>query len=182
MAIFSRIPKWADLVSVYAVIVFIVYSWTLLNFFWVYPSWLHFMNVGEILNVLAYSLATNFLESLLVMAAPLVVAILLPQKWFYDAFVAKGLALVLPGLGYMMYVAFQFQEKLDYPSEALDWAPVVLVATLVLVFLAGRVHLLRRTLEIFADRATIFLFLSIPASLVSILIIIVVLASRALNA
>lgn len=182
MAIFSRIPKWAALAPVYAVIVFIVYSWTLLNFFWVYPSWLYFLNIGEILNVLAYSLATNFLESLVVLAAPIVVAVVLPQKWFYDAFIAKGLALVLPGLGYMMYVAFQFQSKLDYPSEALDWFPVVLAGTLLLVFLVGRARLLRKVIEVIADRATIFLYLSIPASLLSILAVVVVLAWRWLNA
>jgi hypothetical protein len=182
LAIFNRIPKWAQIAPVYAVIVLVVYSWMLISFFWVYPSWLRFLNLGEILNVLAYSLVNSFLESLAVVIVPVIVAIVLPSKWFYDAFVARSLALILPGLGYMMYIAFQFQEKLDYPSAALDWAPVVLAATLLLVFIVGRVQLLRKVLEGFADRATIFLFLSIPASVLSIISVGIVLGWRWLNA
>ena len=152
-------------------IVFTIYSWTLLWFFWKYPSWLYFMNIGEILTVLAYSLATNFFESLLVLAAPFALAVVLPRKWFYDAFVARGIALVLPILGYMMYIAFQFESKLDYPTEALNWAPVILAATLLLVFIVGRVSFLRKAIELFADRATIFIYLTIPLSLVSVLVV-----------
>jgi hypothetical protein len=157
----------------YAVIVFTVYSWTLLWFFWKYPSWLYFLNIGEILTVLAYSLATNFFESLLVLAALLALAVILPKKWLSDVFAARGMALALPVLGYMMYVAYQFQSKVDYPSDALNWAPLVLAASILLAFLAGWLSPLRKALDIFADRATIFLYFSIPLSLVSILVIIV---------
>ena len=173
MAIFNRFPKAAQIAAVYAVIVFTVYSWTLLWFFWKYPSWLYFLNIGEILTVLAYSLATNFFESLVVLAAPVAVAVVLPKKWFYDVFVARGIALVLPILGYMMYIAFQFESKLDYPTEALNWTPVIVAVTLLLVFVVGRVDFLRKTIEIFADRATIFIYLTIPLSLVSVLVVVV---------
>ena len=173
MAIFNRLPKVAQIAAVYAVIVFTVYSWTLLWFFWKYPSWLYFLNIGEILTVLAYSLATNFFESLVVLIAPLAVTVILPKKWFYDAFVARGVALVLPILGYMMYIAFQFESKLDYPTEALNWAPVILAVTLLLVFVVGRVGFLRKVIEVFADRATIFIYLTIPLSLISVLVVVV---------
>jgi hypothetical protein len=171
LAIFNRIPKAAQIAAVYAVIVFTIYGWTLLWFFWKYPSWLYFLNIGEILTVLAYSLATNFFESLLVLAAPVALAVVLPKKWFYDVFVARGLALVLPILGYMMYIAFQFESKLDYPTEILNWAPVILGATLLLIFVVGKVGFLHKALEIFADRATIFIYLSIPLSIISILVV-----------
>ena len=173
MAIFNRFPKAAQIAAVYAVIVFTVYSWTLLWFFWKYPSWLYFLNIGEILTVLAYSLATNFFESLVVLAAPVAMAVVLPKKWFNDVFVARGIALVLPILGYMMYIAFQFESKLDYPTEALNWAPVIVAATLLLVFVVGRVGFLRKAIEIFADRATIFIYLTIPLSLISVLVVVV---------
>jgi len=173
LAIFNRLPKVAQIAAVYAVIVFTVYSWTLLWFFWKYPSWLYFLNIGEILTVLAYSLATNFFESLVVLIAPLAVTVILPKKWFYDAFVARGVALVLPILGYMMYIAFQFESKLDYPTEALNWAPVILAVTLLLVFVVGRVGFLRKVIEVFADRATIFIYLTIPLSLISVLVVVV---------
>jgi hypothetical protein len=173
LAIFNRLPKAAQIAAVYSVIVFVVYSWTLLWFFWKYPSWLYFLNIGEIATVLAYSLATNFFESLLVLVAPLILAVILPKKWFYDAFVAQGIALVLPILGYMMYIAYQFESKLDYPTQELNWAPVILLATLLLVFVVGKVVFLRKALEFFADHSTIFIYISVPISLISVLVVVI---------
>jgi hypothetical protein len=173
LAISKRLPQVAQIAAVYAVIVFVIYSWTLLWFFWKYPSWLYFLKLGEILTVLAYSLATNFFESLVVLAAPVVAAVILPRKWFCEAFIARGIALVLPILGYMMYLAFQFEAKLDYPSDALNWAPAVLALTLLFVFVVGRVNFFRRVLEFVGDRATIFIYLSIPFSLISVGVVVV---------
>src|SRR5512140_447536 len=100
----SKIPTWQQIVPVYAVIVLVIYTWTILWFFWKLPSWTFFLNVGEMLTMLAYSLATNFAESLLVLCGPLVLGLVLPRKWFSEVFVARGAALSLAGLGYMMFL------------------------------------------------------------------------------
>lgn len=173
MAIYNRIPKLAQIAALYALIVFTVYSWTLLWFFWKVPGWLYYLSIGEIITSLGYSLATNFLESLVALAIPVFLAIILPKSWFYDLFVARGAALMLPGLGYMMYVAFQFQSKLDYPSEVLNLYPVVFGLLLILTFLVGRIRFLSKSLEFLGNQATIFLYFSIPVSLLSILVIII---------
>jgi hypothetical protein len=169
LAIFNRLPKAAQIAALYALIVFTIYSWTVLWFFFKIPGWLYYLSIGEIFTSLAYSLATNFFESLVVLAIPVFLAVVLPKKWFYDLFVARGAALILPGLVYMMYVAFQFQSKLDYPSEILNWYPAVLALVIILAFLVGRVPFLCKALETLGDRATVFLYLSIPIGLVSIL-------------
>ena len=173
MAIFSRFPKWTQIAALYALIVFAVYSWTLIWFFWKIPGWLYYLSIGEILTSLAYSLATNFLESLAVVLIPIFLAVVLPKKWFLDQFVARGAALILPGLGYMMYIAFQFQSKLDYPGNALNLYSFVLGLLVILTFLVGQVRFLSKALEFLGNQATIFLYLSIPISLLSILVIII---------
>ena len=71
----KRIPSWGKIVPVFAVIVLIVYAWTIIWFFWKLPSWLFFLNAGEILTAFAYSLATNLAESLVVLCAPLLLAL-----------------------------------------------------------------------------------------------------------
>lgn len=173
MAIFKRIPPASQIAAVYAVIMFTIYTWTILWFFWKYPSWAFFLTIDEILVELAYSLANCFAESLVVLFFPVVAAVILPKKWFYDGFIARGVALVLPILGYMMYMAYQINGELDYPSRELDWAPVVLVATLLLVFLAGKPGWLRTALEALADRMTIFIYLFVPLSILSIVVVVI---------
>jgi len=160
---------------VYAVIVLMIYAWTMLWFFWKLPSWLYFLTAGEILTSFAYAMATNFAESLAVLCAPVILGIVLPKRWFYDVFVARGASLVMAGLGYMMYVAYQFRTKDSYPSLSLKpWSfALALLLILLFVFLVGRIVLLRKIFEFVADRATIFLYISIPLSLLSIIVILV---------
>ena len=171
LPIFKRIPGWGQVLPVYAVVVLMVYSWTGLWFFWKLPSWLFFLSAGEILTAGAYSLATNLLESLTVLCAPFIASIVLPRRWFYDRFVARGTALVASGLGYMMHVAYQFKSKDDYPSLNLKpfSVAVALVAVLLIVVLAGRIPIVRKAIEGLADRATIFLYILVPLSIVALL-------------
>lgn len=175
MGIFKRFPRWDQIAPVYAVIVLMIYTWTIMWFFWKLPSWLFFMNISEILITLMYSLAVNFIESLVILCAPVFLGVVLPRKWFYDSFVSRGTALALTGLGYMMYVVWQFQTKNDYPSNLLKTSPLVLAGVIILsiVFLAGKFSVSKRALEVIGEKATIFLYVSIPISVISLAVVIV---------
>ena len=134
---------------------------------------MYFLSISEILTIFAYTIATNLLESLLVLLAPITLSLLLPKKWFCDAFVVRGTTLVMLGLGYMMYFATRFTDVNDYPAAMIKVTPYVLVIILVLVFLLGRIGFLSRIIEAFANRAVILLYLSIPASIISLVIVII---------
>jgi cytochrome bd-type quinol oxidase subunit 1 len=97
----------------------------------------------------------------------------LPKKWFRDVFVARGASLAILGLAYMIYLANQFQTKEDYPSISLKLWSVSLAVGLIMLgtFFAGRISVVRKILEVFSDRATIFLYISIPLSLISLLVV-----------
>jgi hypothetical protein len=174
-SILKRFPGWTQIVPVYAVIAFILYAWTLLWFFWKLPGWLFFLNVGNILSALAYALATNLAESLVVLGGVLILAWILPGRWFRDLFVARGAALCIAGLGYMMFLADQFKNKIDYPKLPLAaWSvPLALIAIALIVYGCGRIGVVRKVLEAIADRATIFVYILVPASLISLIVILV---------
>ena len=97
----------------------------------------------------------------------------LPRKWLHDVFVARGGTLAIAGLAYMMYVASQFTSKDGYPTLTLKpWSlAVVLVLIAVLVYLAGRSRLVRGIVEGIADRATIFLYIYMPLSVLALLLV-----------
>lgn len=171
--ILQRFPDRTQILPVYAVAAFIVYAWALLWFFWKVPGWLYYLSVGDVLAALTYVLATNLAESLLVLCAPLILAAILPKRWFRDVFVARGASLCIAGLGYAMFLADTFKSKIDYPALSLHaWTvPVVLIAIALLVYACGRISLVRRVLEVIADRATIFVYILVPASLLSLVAI-----------
>ena len=173
MVIFNRLPSLKQILPVYAICVIIIYTWTTLWFLWIFPSWLFFMTAGEIALVYAYVLATNFVESLLVICIPIVLSFVLPQKWFRDSFVARGTALVVLGLGYAMILASQFQSRDDYPGIFLKvWSVALALGVIaLLVFIVEKVPFLTKAGENVAERATIFLFVYIPLSLISLVIV-----------
>ena len=169
MAIFRKLPGWNQILPVYAVIVLILYTWTILWFFWKIPSWLLFMNLGELLSAFSFAMLTNLLESLVALILVLLPALLLPTRWFSDAFTARGTILAAASLGWLMLVAQQFQIKADYPSALIQWSPLVLAAIFILSVLAGMHPGVRKLIASLADRLTVFLFVSVPLSLLALI-------------
>jgi hypothetical protein len=171
LAIFNRFPKWPQVVAAYSVIVLVIYSWTILWFFWKLPGWLFFLSIGEILTIFAYSMMTNLFESLLVLCLPLGLCLILPRKWFSDVFVARSVIITLSVLGYAAYILTQFQSREDYPGGVVRLIPIVFLVSLLLAFLAGKVKILVKVIDFFAEQATIFLYITIPVSLVCLVVV-----------
>jgi hypothetical protein len=172
-SIIKKFPHWKQIALVYAVAVVMIYAWSLLHFFWRLPSWLYFSTVGEIVVILAYLFSVNFLESILVLLAPVFMSIILPQKWFHDRFVTKGILLVSLGMGYLLYFDGKIRADAPFPYELAKWTPLIFVPILVLVFLLDRVGFIGRILEELADRLTIFLYIFVPLTAVSLLIVLI---------
>jgi hypothetical protein len=148
-----------------------VYGWTIILFSYRLTGWLYSLNIDEILNILAYSISVNLLESLVVLAGVVVLGAALPKKLFRDVFVSSGASLSILALGLMMYTASQFNTKEYYPAEIIRWSPIILAGIALVTFTISRVKFLRRSIEWFADRATIFLYISIPLSLACLIVV-----------
>ena len=173
MVIFKRFPPLAQVASVYSFIVLVIYTWTILWFFWRLPGWLYFLSVGEILVVFAYSMMTNLFESLLILCLPLGLSLVLPRKWFSDVFTTRSIVVVFTTLAYAVYILTQFGSRDDYPNEIVRLIPVVLLFSVVLAFLVGKVGILVKAIDFFAKQTIVFLYITIPISLVSSLVVLV---------
>ena len=171
LSITEKIPKLQDIVPVYAVIVMMIYPWTLTRYFWKLSSWILFASVGDLAALFAYMVVVNLLESILVLLVPLAMSVVLPQRWFYDRFKTRSISLVLFGLGFLIYLNRNLHADAPFPLTLVRWIPLAAVAILVLVFLVDQVGFLRKVLEEVANRLTVFLYISIPISAVSLLVI-----------
>ncbi len=167
----SRLPTVQQLAAVYSVIVLIVYGWTIYWYLWKLPSWLYFMTLGEMLVAFSYAMVVNILESLLVLLLPVLLCFLLPRLWFREQFVARGAMLVIPSLVALMKYLTVI-TRLQALPPGLGWmTALVTIGIAFLVFLTGRIVFLRKVMEEIANRATIFLYIFMPISLVSILVV-----------
>ena len=173
MKIIRKVPKLEDIAPVYAVIVIMIYPWTLTRFFWKLPSWILFASVGDLAAIVSYMVVINLLESILVLLVLIAISILLPRKWFYDRFQTRSVALVLFGVSYLIYLNMNFQAGSAYLQTLIRWIPAAIVVILMLMFLVERVNFLRGALEELASRLTIFLYISIPVSVISLVVVLV---------
>lgn len=167
----NRLPGFQQAAAVFGVIVLVVYGWTIYWYLWKLPSWLYFLSLSEMLAAFAYAMAVNFLESVLVLLIPILLSLCLPIRWFHDQFVARGTTLVvllLIALAQYLQVITGLQ---DIPPGMGRAVLLAMAGIVFLVFLVGRIGLLRKAVEEIASRAVIFNYIFVPLSALSLLVV-----------
>jgi len=168
----SRLPPSASTLPVFAVISFLVYGWTLVIFFWKIPSWLMMLTLGEIFANLAYAMTAALLESLVILGLFLLISIILPDAMMKDVFVTRGTVAALIGLGSIMLYMYRFSEiGYSFLDKLVPWTLSSLALTLLLTFLAPRIPFIVRLAAWISDRVTVFVYIFLPISLVSLAVV-----------
>ena len=173
MSIKNKLPRLAQVYPVYAIIVLLTYSWTIYWALWKLPSWLDFLPLGEIGAIFCYLMATNLIESLLALLGVVIVSLVLPQKWFRDLFVSRGSVLAASVLISIMVFEYHFDKPADYFDKFPLYLPLILLIAGVLAFFAGWIRVVCKGVEVLAENAVIFIFISLPISLLSLTVVIV---------
>ena len=174
MMLGRRLPAWKEVAAVYGIAVLIIYAWSLVWFFWKYPSWILFLNSGEIYALLAYVLTVNFMESLFVLFFPIAASIFLPLKWFHDQFIARGSALVISILVFFILMANQFDGRTKFNQNLIELLIIpYTIFTLFFVFAAGKNIIMHTVIENIADRTIVFIYISGFLSIISLITVII---------
>ena len=166
----KRLPNFHDVVCVYAVIASMLFTWSLLLFFWYLPSWLHFMTLGDVLAVFSYVMASSFFESLAFLLFLLFLCFSLPPNYLRNEFVARGTSITLCVIGLIM-IYFRVNNagitKILFSEVGIGLALAIIIISLLLT----KIDRVRWALMELSDRLTIFLFILIPLSIFSLLVI-----------
>lgn len=170
----QRFPKLQEILPVYAVIATIVFGWSLVTFFWKLPSWLFFLNIGEILTILAYTFSTDLLESLAWLGILLFLAFVLPDVLLRNKFAERGSSLSLVTLGSLAIFVNRYEEVGSQLANYLIlWMGVTLLLAIFLAYLGSRVRVIGSGILWFTDRLIVFLFLLIPIGVLSLIVILI---------
>ena len=173
----KRFPSPGEIIQAFAFIAFLVYGRILYFFAWKLPSWLVNLKLGEIFSVLSYSLVFAFLECLGLTLILLAICFVLPSKWFRNEFVARSTWLIIVWLvSIMIYFARMSSLGTDLGLTVVDYMYPWIIVTLGIAALAGfastRIRVMRTAALWFADRAIIFLFIFLPASLIGLIVMV----------
>lgn len=140
------------------------------------PSWLKYMTLGEILVITAYALAFALIESLVITVLLLILSLVFPVKVFRDKFIPQGSILVLVA----GFVAVMLQENMSevyhLKIRQLTTYPIIgILAVVVMIFVLSwifdRLSILTRLIQSIAERMTVFSYIYVPISVVSLVIV-----------
>jgi hypothetical protein len=171
----DRLPDSQSIRNVFAVIVTLVYSWTLFISFYQLPSWLFYLNVREILSLYAYSFAVDLLDSLLLLALVLLLEMTVFILANKEKFQSRAITIVLILLGSLMLRLSLFPAYEDvgvFVSGELIWWVLTFLLGLALILVVQKTGLIRSLLNGLASRAVVFLYIYLPLSFISLVIVV----------
>lgn len=174
MGIFkNRLPKWQDIFIVLGVIVFVVFSWSVRGFLFVFPSIVLRYATGEILAIFSYMMAFALVESLLIIGCLVLVSAALPRMWFREGFSYKGFLVVFVGsITSILYQSFLGSEFLEVKTYFL-WVGVFILTVILLILLFHIIQSWHVVLVSIAERFTIFAYLYIPIGFIGLSVVII---------
>jgi len=167
----KQLPTRDNILPVYAVITFVIYGWSLYWFLHELPAWIQYLYLSEILAIYLYVLMVNLFESLLILLLMLTLCVLLPAKWFYSEFTYRGVMLSLFTIAYLAALIVRRSQILEFSTNMINWFPLILFAALLFINLLERFSFFKKAVVNFADRATVFLYINVPVSIIAIVII-----------
>jgi hypothetical protein len=178
----SRLPLKDEILSVFNVMLFVVFGWSVRGFLFVLPSFLLYFRLGDIIAILFYMLGFALIESLFLTGGLLVGSLLLPAKWLKIGFGYKGFLIIFVatiGLilfqGYYKYGFFETLIKNDYSTLRPVFIGFIVsiftLAGLLWLFRDGRSRL-RNYLLVFIEQFGVFAYIYIPLGVIGVIVVV----------
>jgi hypothetical protein len=165
------LPSKVDIISVYSIIAFMIYSWTMITFFYTLPSWIKYLTVKEIVIIFAYAMIVDLFESIMVLAGFLFLYFLLPKSLLKEDFAIHGTWLAISCLGVLM---LYFVPSLDLEHQIKNpwlWLVITFFLAILSTIFFSRLSFMKKFAHFFLDRMPAFLVIFAPVSVISLLII-----------
>jgi|SRR5215208_6302628 len=173
IALRKKLPPFHETWRLYATIVFLVYGWTSLAFFWKVPSWLYFLDSGEIVSILAYALSSTVFESVIILLLFVLASLVLPASWLRNKFVIRGSIVFYSLTFWVVFLTLSSLLQLPTTNDLLTFAMGFPLTAGLGMILVDKIPLVYRFMDYLSKQLTIFLYLWLPLSVVGILILIV---------
>ena len=167
--ILARLPSFDQVVVAVGTLELFIFSWSLRGFFYRAPSYILYMNIVQILAVLAYYMAFALLETLLVLVVLAAVSAVLPARFFKDNF-AVG---TFPTILVLAVSSYFLQQQLTDAYPGIKFIVLWLGGTVALAAaLAGLfmfVPIIKKWVGLLVEQISIFAYLYTFIGVVSLI-------------
>lgn len=154
--------------------VFLIQIWSIYNVLRAVPSWALAMDSWTLVGTIAYTQAFALIESLFILALLVLLAFILPGKFYRDRFVAQSsVALILAAAGAIL-AHFKGAELGIWSTRGfLVWSGIMFVLIGVASLLLTRFDGFRRGIESLAERMQVLATVYIVIGIISVIVVII---------
>ena len=170
----KRLPEQNEFYAVLAIVVFVVFGWSMRGFLHEVPSFINYFRVGQILAIFAYMMGFALLESLLVTFGLGLLSLILPVPWFRNGFIYKSFITLLVGGGAMLWLEntiMSWNNRFPPVELLLAFAGVTVGLWVVLLLLFHYIKPLQKALLFIADRIGVMAYLYVPLGLLGLVVV-----------
>ena len=168
-----NLPLWNEIQIVFGLLVFAVFSWSIRGFLFKLSSFLLYYKLGDIFGIFAYMMAVALLESTVILLVLLLLAFLLPGKWFSDGFSYKASLLILVMGIAMIFLQSTLTFKLPSMRSLAALGGISIISWLVLIVLTVKVKRFKVILDSILERISIFLYIYPPLGCIGLIVVFV---------
>ena len=169
----KKFPPLDEILALYGTVVFLIYGWASFTFFWKVPSWLYFLSLGEIAAILSYMFASSLLECTIILFVFLFASLVLPSGLLHNKFLVRASLIVYSLTFWVALFNMSFLIQLPAISDVITFGAVALLTAALSIILAEKIPLVQKLVLSIGNRLTIFLYLWLPLSLISLLVILI---------
>jgi hypothetical protein len=170
------LPSIQQVKQLYALQVFLVYSWVILLFFYDLPRWMNFLSQNEISVVFAYAMVFALLDSLAFFLILFLPSLLLYKALLEEKFESVIGTVAIIGYGWVIFLRFMYQRELVrqsmWMSESFPfWVLLAISSTILFGVVVYRSGALRKAMSFICERAQVFLLLYLPLSIIGVIVV-----------
>jgi len=176
----SRMPARTDCTTVFNIVLFVVYGWSIRGFLFELPSFSLYFHMWDLSGIIFYMFAFALLESIIVTVGLVIAGIVLPANWFKEGFAYKGFLVILVSTAaailFQYYYKIEIFQDLVRNDSSSTWpllegfvAAVFVLAALLWFFRnnsRSQDHLLA-----LAEQFRIFAYIYVPLGLIGLMVV-----------
>ena len=169
------LPDRQSIAMVFAVVSLVYYGRTFLSIFWEFNSWIKNLTSWEILSIISSAIVRSFLEAALLVLVVLMLAAVLPGKVLREKFAVRGSIVMICVLASIMIHVklYEIGTQNVLVRSVLLWWCATLLLTALLAWLLPMLRVAETIVYEIADRAIIFLYILVPATLLGTLVMLI---------
>lgn len=176
MANQSRFPTRQEILPVFSLVLFIVYSWTIFRMLYQVPSWLLSHSKHGLFSLSMYVFSFALFESLVILGLVLLLSLTLPKRLFRERFVAQGSLVILALTIWALVAQFFRAEISDSTSKEIIVYGIIFILSLFLITVLAKYLLVRfkrggEWIASFAERTTVLAWIYIPLGIFSTIVV-----------